>query len=594
MRQGLLKIFFLLNRPERRSLFFLVCAMIIGAVLDLFSLGIIPGFIALVADSSLRTKYSLIDSLLTSLGVQTQEQLLIVGSIIITITFFMKNAFLAWLYHARIKFTSGIQIRLTNKLLDLYYHAPYTFHLNRNTTDLFSRSSDQVRIVISNVLLPFLTLVMDFLFTFVTLGLVVVVEPVISLATFMLFLVSVVIYWYAIRKKAMKHGEELTFKRKEMYKRVFEGFGGLKEARVLNREQYFLDRSIDSFTRVTYATMYQNLITKLSKPFLETIAVSTILMIAIFITLQQRPLHSILTILALFTVASVKLMPNVNSMIANYAGVRSLMRAIEPIYEDITTIKVEMDLENEKDRKTQSFDQFLDIHNLVYQYAATLEPALKDINLTIEKGQAIGFIGPSGAGKSTLVDIILGLLMPTEGTVTVDGFNIFDNIKTWQRNIGYVPQQIFLSDNTIRSNIAFGIDPAEISDTLLWSAIRDAQLEELIDDLPDGVETLIGERGVRLSGGQRQRIGIARALYHNPQVLILDEATAALDNITERYIIEAIERLKGDRTIITVAHRLTTIKNCDMLFFLKNGQIIARGTFETLSEHSNAFKEMNS
>ena len=219
--------------------------------------------------------------------------------------------------------------------------------------------------------------------------------------------------------------------------------------------------------------------------------------------------------------------------------------------------------------------------------------AINGITINIKRGEAIGFVGSSGAGKTTLVDVLLGLLIPQLGSIYVDGIDIFEDIRAWQKNIGYIPQSIFLADNTIKRNIAFGINDEEIDDKKLLAAIKAAQLETLIQDLPLGLETEIGERGVRLSGGQRQRIGIARALYHNPQILIMDEATSALDNITERYVVEAIERLKGDRTIITIAHRLSTVKKCDCLYVMKEGKIISSGKYDELLKDSLEFRKMN-
>ena len=232
------------------------------------------------------------------------------------------------------------------------------------------------------------------------------------------------------------------------------------------------------------------------------------------------------------------------------------------------------------------------MEHVTYSYPNAAETALKDISLSIQRGQSVGFVGATGSGKTTMINVLLGLLRPKEGLITVDGQNVHNNLRGWQNNIGYIPQSIYLLDDTIRHNVAFGVPEEDIDDEQVWTAIRAAQLDEHVKSLPDGIETFVGERGVRLSGGQRQRVGLARALYHNPDVLIMDEATSALDNETENHVMQALEALKGDRTIIMIAHRLSTVRDCDQLFFLKEGRIEARGTYDELCAIHGDFRRM--
>ncbi len=593
MKEAISKIFCLLTGNEKRFALVLLLYMIIGSVLEIFSLGILPGFIAIVSDPNLIRKYKIGNELISIVKINSQQQLIVYGSAIIFLVFVIKNIFITFLIKTRINYIADIQMRLSTKLLSLYYHTDYTFHLNRNSSDLFSKVTDEVRIITNNILLPFITILMDVLFSASTLALLLIFEPTISIITFIIFSCSGLIFLAVTKKNTRKYGEQLTFIRSEMYKRVNEGFGGLKDAKVLNRTSYFKQQIIEAFSEVINATKFQQIISLLTRPFIETIAILGMLSITVIIILQGRPMNEVISVLALFSIAVIRLLPSISQVITGISGIRTFMYTVDPIYKDFVSLKENDSLKHDGNEKQVNFINQISINNLSYRYPSADKNSITELNLTIKKGEAIGLVGSSGAGKTTLVDIILGLLDPIDGSIEVDGLPISQNLSGWQKNIGYIPQLIFLSDNTIKRNIAFGIPENQIDNQKLKNAIIAAQLEKLIEELPNGVDTEIGERGVRLSGGQRQRIGIARALYHNPQVLIMDEATSALDNITEKYVIESIERLKGDRTIITIAHRLTTVKNCDCLYLMKNGQIETKGTYEELVRHSSYFKEMN-
>ena len=298
----------------------------------------------------------------------------------------------------------------------------------------------------------------------------------------------------------------------------------------------------------------------------------------------------------LIAVAIVRLMPSFTKISSNFASLKWGERALAVVYDDIRDLEAK---EREFRRKQAEglskplpFEHELRLENISYSYPGSAESALIDVSLSIPKNASVGFVGPSGAGKTTIVDVILGLLEPMSGRILVDGVDIQDRVANWQRKIGYIPQTIYLTDDTIRKNVAFGLDDGEIDDDLVWEAIDAAQLRELVNSLPDGLDTIVGERGVRLSGGQRQRVGIARALYHKPQVLVMDEATSALDNQTERHIVDALDNIRGSRTMIMIAHRLSTVQNCDTLYYLDEGRLKAQGTYEELLATTPEFAAM--
>jgi ATP-binding cassette subfamily C protein len=288
------------------------------------------------------------------------------------------------------------------------------------------------------------------------------------------------------------------------------------------------------------------------------------------------------------------MMPSISQILGCFASLRFSFPNINPVWKDLHYLNEQKEIQNKSHNPETNLTlgQQIQFSGVTYQYPESTSHSLTNITVTIPAGKSVAFVGSSGAGKTTMVDLILGLLYPTKGNITVDGKDIHTHIQGWQKQIGYIPQHIFLADNSIRNNIAFGIPEHEIDDANVWQAIKLAQLDTLMKELPEGIQTQIGERGVRFSGGQRQRIGIARALYHNPAILVMDEATSALDNITEKNIVQEIEALKGSRTIIVIAHRLTTVMNSDNIFFMENGLIADTGTYYELITKNEAFKKM--
>jgi ABC-type multidrug transport system fused ATPase/permease subunit len=591
MIKELKKLFYLLNKKEKSNLLWLFLLMLIASLLEIIGLGAIPAFISIITNSSNLPSYIPFRNFLLTLS---QTELFLWVSASLLAVYIVKNGFSSFMLYFKSNLTTNIQIRIGYSLLYKYFSAPYTFHLKRNSIDLFSKIVDEARLIISNILVPVLNLSMDILFSVSIIIFLLVYDPFTSITIFICLSTTGYLFLLFTKNKTVQIGKNLPYMRMHLNKSITEGLNGLKDSRILNRELLFLNRANNLMEDTHHATKYIQFISTLTRPFIETIAIFAMVLICIIQVSQGYKIDSILPTLTLFAIASIRLLPTVNTLVSGYAGIRNALYIIDPVYKDFeeltnTGISIEDD---HISSHPLTFEKEIIIKNVDYTYPGSEKKSLQDIHLTIHKGEAIGLIGSSGAGKTTLVDIILGLLTPENGSIIIDSTDIKDHTRSWQKNIGYIPQYIYLSDSSIKRNIAFGINDHEIDDQKLWNAIHAAQLELLITELPEGVDTEIGERGVRLSGGQRQRIGIARALYHNPQVLIMDEATSALDNITEKYVVEAIERLKGDRTIITIAHRLTTVKNCDCLYLMKQGKIVAKGTYDELLNHNSEFQEM--
>ncbi|MEQ9570346.1 MAG: ABC transporter ATP-binding protein, partial [Longimicrobiales bacterium] len=414
-------------------------------------------------------------------------------------------------------------------------------------------------------------------------------EPLTSLAATVVFGGTIVLFTRLIRRRIQRLGRDERVARGEMIRAVTEGLSGIKTTKVLGRESHFLGRYGEASEHYAAAGVERQVVDALPRLILETVAVVGLLALAGALVGSGRTMASLVPTLTLLAMALVRMIPSFGRITAAQVGIAFGKAALDGVYGDLK------DLEAVKPTSPEAHPSFHDairLEQVTYTYPEAPGPSLVDVDMVVRRGQAVGLVGPTGSGKTTAVDVILGLLTPTEGQVTVDGADIAGRERGWQRHVGYIPQDIYLSDATIRENIAFGIADEAIDDDAVWRAVDAAQVREFVERLPEGLNTFVGERGVRLSGGQRQRIGIARALYHDPDVLVMDEATSALDTETERYVMEAIEHLKGSRTLIIIAHRLSTVEACDRLYMLRDGRVEASGTYQELHEGSEAFQRL--
>lgn len=591
----LIKLLYIFDRRDKLQALALFFIMLFGACFEALGIGLIMPFIALINNPEVVKKQSIFKWIYDTFGMDSYQEILIWSAGVLILIYVIKNFYLAFLYYVQYTFVFKKQVSLSRRLFDSYLSAPYTFHLNRNSAELLRNVNSEVLWIFHHVVIPVFIITIELMVIMVVLTMLLLVEPVSALVTIVVLGGVGSLFYNLTRKKIGNLGKIQQYYLEQMIKWVNQGLGAVKEANVLCRESFFVNTYTECSIKYSNATRFIKITSEIPRLFVEVIAVVGILLITIIYLTQGKNLQLILPTFGLFAMAAIRLMPSMNRILYSVTMLRGHIPSLNVVHRDLTllTNKVYSPAKKEQQGgKNITFNQNIELRNVYYQYPEANKPVLKGISLSIQKGQSVAFVGHSGVGKTTVVDIILGLLKPAKGEVLVDGVNIHEALTSWQKKIGYIPQYIYLTDDTICNNIAFGIPEGIIDKKQVWSAIKAAQLEDLVNGLPDKLNTFVGEHGVRLSGGQRQRIGIARALYHNPEVLVMDEATSSLDNETENEITKAIERFSKEKTVIIIAHRLTTVKNCDCLFLMINGQCIDAAPYNELINKSNYFKEM--
>lgn len=588
----------LFTRRDKFCFLALLLGMIAAALLETFSIGIIPAFISLAITPEKLIQYEPAKEILQFMRVTTSRDILLWGCLILLGIFLIKTLFICLLFYLQAKYIQNRRLDLTRRLFSEYMKASYEFHLQRNSAELFRNTIQEVLEIMVKVLTSLLNITMQGIMMLAILVLLFVVQPVIALVGLAILAIAGGGYIWFVKKKLVSYSHSAQDHRRVLVKIIQQGLGVIKELRVLNREAYFVQALENSMQQLIKAIRYQAVTTKITVPYMEFIAVFGLLCISILMLVQGTTVQELAPTLTLFAVAFVRLKTNIGQIVTGINQFRYGLVSIHPVYNDLMLLEskrnniiAKASLENHNPDRLHLRNE-LRLQRIWYRYPGCEQYALKDISITLPKGQTIGLVGQTGSGKTTLVDVMLGLLEPEIGQISVDGKDIRVNLSAWQRSIGYIPQFINLTDDTIRSNVALGVHDHEVNEEQLQTAIRVAQLENFVQSLPKGLDTVIGERGVKLSGGQRQRIGIARALYHQPEVLIMDEATSALDSTTEKAVVASFNLLKKDRTIVMIAHRLTTVQNCDVLYFLKNGRIDSSGTYSALMKHDSEFQSM--
>lgn len=571
--KALTALWTILTKAERRRSFALLGLMLVSMIWEMLGIGlVVPALTAMMSERPLVLGPQ-VGSWLAWLGHPSRTQLLLGGLFFLLALYAFKAVFVLFVTWRQLRFVEALQDRIARSLFTAYLNQPWTYHLQRNSAEMIRTINDVA--AFASTCVAVLGALAEMLVVLGVMTLLVWIEPVGAITVGSLMVVATYLLDRMTKRRLVHWGAVAQHHLALAYKHLYEGFGGAKDVKVLGCEQAFVDQYCADRRHHVRMFSRQSFVTNMPRLWLELLAMAALCTLTAVMLWQGRSTQSMIPTLGLFAAAAFRLMPSVNRL--SFA-----LQAIRYAEANIVTIRNELRLPSEPVSDGVSpilFSRRIALEDVVFRYPDAHVNSLDHVSLEIPHGMAVGIIGGSGAGKSTLVDVILGLLAPTVGRVTVDGVDIASNIRGWQNQIGYVPQTIFLCDDTVRRNVAFGIPEDRIDDRAVARALRAAQLDDFVARLPAGVETLVGEQGVRLSGGQRQRIGIARALYRDPQMLVLDEATSALDSETEKTVMEAVNALHGAKTLVIVAHRFSTIANCDRIYSLEHGRVVKRGTY---------------
>lgn len=565
------KLWRLLTVEQRKLAIRLIVFMFVGVVLETLSIGLVVPAMVLMTSGDLVVQYPVLAPVIQSLGDLSHEQLVVAGMLFLVGVYAAKTLFLAFLAWRQSCFAYGVRETLSLRLFTGYLRQPYVFHQRRNSAQLIRNITSEVEVFVGYGLLSGLTLLTEFLVLFGISILLLAIEPIGALLAVTILGVAGWGFHRITKKRLLQSGEDRQRHEGLRIQHIQQGLGSVKDVKLLGREEDFIFQFGQSNTGSARAERYRYALQQLPRLWLEFLAVLGLTVLVLIMIGQGKPLEALLPTMGLFAASAFRLLPSVNRILGSFQSLRYGMPVIDTLYDETTLLT---EVEKQQNGEPIAFAEELVMDDVSFSYPAADAPALQGINLSIKPGTSVGFVGKSGAGKSTLIDIIIGLLKPEKGSIRVDGHDVWSNLRGWQDQIGYVPQSIFLTDDTLRRNIAFGLSNGQIDDGEVWRSIKAAQLEEFVNGLPEGINTYVGEGGVRLSGGQRQRIGIARALYHDPSVLVLDEATSSLDVATEAGVMEAVGKLQGAKTILIVAHRLSTVEKCDRVYRLSQGRLI--------------------
>ena len=578
------KLLLLLSPHERKQAALLLVMILIMAFLDMIGVASILPFMAVLTNPILIETNFILNTMFQAskiFGVENSEQFLIALGFLVFGLLVVSLFFKALTTYAIIRFVRMREYSIGKRLVEGYLHQPYSWFLSRNSAELGKAILSEVGQVIGFGIIPLMDLISKSMVTIALIFLLIIANPKLALLIGFSLGGAYLLIFYFIRGYLNRIGKDRLKNNQLRFMVVSEAFGAAKELKVGGLEEIYIKRFSDPAKIFAQTTASSQVIAQLPRFILEAIAFGGIILIMLYMMTQTDNFNSIIPIFSLYVFAGYRLMPALQQIYASFTNLTFVGPALEKLYKDLKNLK---SLNLNQDQKALTFNNTIALKNIHYNYPNSTRKALKDITLNIPAKSTIGLVGTTGSGKTTTVDIILGLLEAQKGTLEVDGKIItLENSRSWQRSIGYVPQHIYLADDSVAANIAFGVKPENISEKAVTKASIIANLHNfVIEELPKKYQTKVGERGVRLSGGQRQRIGIARALYHNPKILILDEATSALDNQTEEAVMDAINNLNKDITIILIAHRLNTVKNCDIIFKLDKGQVIEQGTFDEL------------
>jgi len=594
---GVKKLFALMDGNEKRRFYLLLPVVTVMALLQVIGIASVMPFLALVADPDIIQSDARLRWVYDTLGFQSTQAFLTFAGIGALVLLVISNALAALTEYLQLRFSWSLNHTLSVRILREYLAKPYVFFLNHNTSALATNILAEVRQTVRGFVLALVQLLSRTVVTLFILALLVAINPMLALMTFGFLGLAYGGVFLLVRRMMADAGRKRSLSDKARFKTATEALAGIKDIKILGNERTFL-RRYEHYSRTYERYMArQQVVSLMPRYAFETIAFGGMLVVVLVVMLRGNGLQAVLPTLGVYAFATLRLLPALQSLFTSLTSLRFSVPSIDVLYEDLDPEKGRMqdeELGSVTPVQPLPFTDRIVLRDITFGYPNTERPVFDGFSLELKANSTVGIVGSTGSGKTTLIDILLGLLAPRSGQLEVDDVPVDDdNVRSWQRNLGYVPQQIYLSDDTIAANIAFGIRAKDIDRAAVERAATMASVHDfIVSELPLGYDTVVGERGVRLSGGQRQRLGIARALYHDPAVLVFDEATSALDGVTEESIFQAVSALGKSKTIVMIAHRITTVRDCDVIYLLEKGRVVASGTFEHLLETSATFRAM--
>ena len=576
MRDILKKLNVLLDKKQKRTMLFMVLMMIFGAVLEACSVSMVIPVVGVVIDENSIQKYEIVRNIYNALHMQSITQFALLMMTALILIFIIKNIYLYWQLKLMYRFVYTNQFRTSERMMKNYLRKGYEFYLNADTAVIQRNITSDVNNMYA-LILSLLQLISEVIVFVVLLGVMVASDWKMTVIIALPLLATLFIIKKVVKPIMNKAGKENQDFYSGLFKWISQTVQGIKEVKIAGKEQYFTEEYIKCGRGYVNAVQKYTLYNSIPRLLIETVCIASLVGYMMILVSQGESVKEVTAVLSAFVVAAVRMMPcanRINNQLTSMAFYQPFFMGVsDNLQDEISGENTDMSFA-EVAKEKLPVKKSIELRDITYHYP-NAEPLIFDhADMEIPGGAAVGIVGASGAGKTTVVDILLGLLEIQTGGVYADGVSIKENYRSWLKNVGYIPQMIFMLDDTIRKNVAFGIAGEEIDEERLWEVLKEAQLDEFVKSLPEGADTSIGERGIRISGGQRQRIGIARALYYDPEVLILDEATSALDNDTEAAIMDSINSLHGRKTLIIIAHRLQTIEKCDMIYRVENGKAV--------------------
>ena len=597
--QTIKKIYSILSPPERRRGALVLLMILIMAFLDMLGVASIMPFMAVVSNPGVVETNSILSrayQFSKDFGISSIDDFIFILGLLVFFTLFCTLSFKALTVYAQARFALTREYTIGKRLVKNYLNRKYSWFLTRNSADLGKNILSEVNLVVADALIPIMNIIAQTAVSSALLILLIIVDPILAIGIAIVLGSTYTLVFKATKRVLNRIGKERLENNEDRYVAVNEAFGAAKEVKIGGLEDFYTQRFAKPAQRYARNLATANIIGQLPRFALELIVFGGMLIVILVLMNKSGSFSSAVPVMSLYALAGYRLMPSLQGIYTSVSQLRFASAALDGLLQELNHLeRVDLTYQKTLQKDVFPFNHDICLNNVSYFYPNTETPAIKNIDLKILVNTKVGFVGATGGGKTTIVDLILGLLDPREGTLEVDGINInAKNRKHWQSSIGYVPQHIYLSDDSVMANIAFGVDSRNIDISQVKKVSKIANLHEFVDKkLPDKYQTKVGERGVRLSGGQRQRIGIARALYHNPQILVLDEATSALDNLTEQAVMESVHNLENEITVIMIAHRLSTVKECDTIFYLEDGELKGYGSYKDLVESNKSFEEMS-